>query len=1436
MKNKYELKNKRTDNTQRNGKKSSKAAKSDGKSKQRNSNEDLNACAAMYDERIGALNERIELIKKRENLINEKYENQIVSNKNKDNQNWPFESYESCFLSKSLPSFSLILPTALIRLEIDGAIHGPFRALLDTGAQPMLISFTLFKRMRCSSSLVTRRVLGVGSAALTIKRKVDVVLRPWFESRYSIRDRALVLPHQDSWSPILPSTVLQVQQKDDEFRRTLADPEYHIPKEVHIILGIGFMANILDRKLGYDMFGTALVSTHFGTVVMGKYNDNLDDEDEESPEIIRTIIDDTMEEKLSKMIERLWEMDCTGTGTESNRTKEQEMVEQHFMRTHRRDEAGRFVVHIPFKLNVNDIGSSRQIALRRFTYTERKMQRDPKMKEFYITQMREEIRTGHMVEITRPPRPNEICYHIPHHCVQMETKPRIVYDGSCKTNKGISVNEVQMLGEKLQADLHETTMRLRKYKVVVCGDIKKMFNQVKIDKSQWDCQRIFWREDPKDPLKEYWLTVVTFGLTSSAYLSVRCVLQAAKEAEKEFPEAAKTIQRDFYMDDCVTGADDDEKAIEKARDIDKILLGAGFKLRKWKSNSQTVLNALNEEDPDEQCSMVFAEDGQTNILGLKWLFAKDQYTFEVKTPLIQGPLTKRKIVSCLAQLFDPNGYVGPAIVKGKLIIQMLWKMKVDWDEPLDENMQRIWERFWEEIVHLEKFRIDRWIGTGKDTKCKLIGFSDSSQSAYGAVIYIRAEYPNGTIRCNLLMSKSRVAPLKTVTIPRLELAAAELLSNVVTSVKKSMDFQDMEYVLWTDSSPALYWLRKEPDSLKTFVANRVASIQRNTDIKFWKYVNTKDNPADLLSRGVMPSTLVNNKLWLHGPDWLTKPEGEWPVEQFAIKAPVEIDLELRVHTVTQFKDVLDIAVQEPTDEEPQLIPILSYADNLEKALRVTGYVIRYLNALRKKYKPPTIATRSKERRISPPTLQEKAWAMEYFVRKSQQEYFNKELTALKAGKSICDKSKLIALNPRLDKKELMRVGGRLDKANVDYEMKHPVIIPKKSRLAWLLMDFAHRVNRHGGVQVAMQHIRQKYWIPQLRDELKQYTRKCIECVRNKPLTEDQLMGDLPAERVCPGHAFEVTGVDYAGPFSMKYIERNGEEITRVKAWVALFVCMKTRAVHLEIVEDLTSSAFIACYERFVARRGSCYKMYSDNGTSFVGAEREIARAYKKWQQDGTVDSVAKRGTDWKFMTPGAPHQGGIYEAAVKSMKHHLRRVVGARLVEHQQFRTLLCNIEAVLNSRPLTPLTDDPEDIQALTPGHFLMGGPLVVPPPFRHMNDENSEGKKLWIERQKMLTHFWQRWQNEYLTTLQERKKWRREKENVKVGQLVLIRDETLPPAQWKLGRIIELFPGRDGLVRNVLIKTAKGELKRPVQKICILPIDSAIPTNGTDSTDPEL
>lgn len=351
--------------------------------------------------------------------------------------------------------------------------------------------------------------------------------------------------------------------------------------------------------------------------------------------------------------------------------------------------------------------------------------------------------------------------------------------------------------------------------------------------------------------------------------------------------------------------------------------------------------------------------------------------------------------------------------------------------------------------------------------------------------------------------------------------------------------------------------------------------------------------------------------------------------------------------------------------------------------------------------------------FDPPTGEEKATAMAYFLRKTQQAYYNMEITALKNGKKITGKSKIQPLKPIMDQDGILRVGGRLERSELDYEMKHPAIIPNESRLAKLFMNYAHRMTMHGGVQVSTHFIRQKYWIPKLRSELRNCIHHCVVCVRLNARLQDQLMSDLPADRIQIGKPFLQTGVDYAGPFNCKLVDKDGQELIVVKCWIVVFVCLKTRAIHLELVTELTSIAFIRCYERFIARRGRCQRMYSDNGTCFVGAEKPIRLAMDSWLKQSTLDHIHGKGTEWRFMAPAAPHQGGIYEAAVKSMKHHLKRVVGLQILTYDQFTTFLSQVEAILNSRPLHPLSDDPNDMQALTPGHFLVGEPLIVPTAF---------------------------------------------------------------------------------------------------------------------------
>lgn len=389
--------------------------------------------------------------------------------------------------------------------------------------------------------------------------------------------------------------------------------------------------------------------------------------------------------------------------------------------------------------------------------------------------------------------------------------------------------------------------------------------------------------------------------------------------------------------------------------------------------------------------------------------------------------------------------------------------------------------------------------------------------------------------------------------------------------------------------------------MKTYVSNRVSSIQEKTGIECWRHIDGKDNPADLLTRGITPAELIDNKLWLMGPEWLALPQSEWPKSHIRNELVEDAMSEVKVSAVLVYRDMLRIGLE----KTKQNLALLEYTGKLEKAVNILSYVDRFVNIWLGKTKVQCKRNRRGQiiPRVMPPSNEEKTKAMKYLIRKEQQEYFGKEIAAIRDGKAHMEKNSLESLRPVLDEEELLRLGGRLGRSKIDYEMKHPYIIPHDSRLAHLIMDYVHRQTKHGGIQVMMQYIRQKYWIPKLRNALRSIVHKCVVCVRMAARVETQLMAELPKERTQVGKAFLYAGVDFAGLFEIRLFGSDA----KIKIWIAIFVCMNTRAVHIEIVIGLSSVAFIACCERFIARRGRCLKIFSDNGTTFIGANKEIKR-------------------------------------------------------------------------------------------------------------------------------------------------------------------------------------------------------------------------------------
>ncbi|XP_017486035.1 PREDICTED: uncharacterized protein LOC108374567 [Rhagoletis zephyria] len=442
-------------------------------------------------------------------------------------------------------------------------------------------------------------------------------------------------------------------------------------------------------------------------------------------------------------------------------------------------------------------------------------------------------------------------------------------------------------------------------------------------------------------------------------------------------------------------------------------------------------------------------------------------------------------------------------------------------------------------------------------------------------------------------------------------------------------------------------------------------------------------------------------------------------------------------------------------------------------------------------------------------------ALEGLIRPDQHTHFMVEIKQLEAGSGLSSSTRLLSLNPFLDKNHIQRVGGRIENAELGHDQRFPLILPKSTPLVKLLKEQAHETKLRGGAQLMLHTLRRKFWILHARQAVKSFVHKCVVCRRHRGLMFKQQMAPLPGERVKPARPFVSSGVDYCGPFTLRIGTKRSR--TLVKTYLAIFICMVTKAVHIKVVDDLSAQAFLDAFTRFVSRRGPCRDLYSDNGTAFVGANRLLQEDFVAWHSESNHRALASMGTNWHFITPGAPHQGGLWEAAVKSAKHHLVRCVGAQSMWYSQLQTLAVRIEACLNSRPITPLYDDPQQKIALTPGDFLIGAPLLaVPEP--DVRDIPTNRLKQWQWARQVHQEFWKRWSEEYLTTLQRRNKCQKRSPDIRVNDIVLVKNENLPRTHWRMGRVMTVHPGNDGIVRNVTLKTTSGQLSRAVQKLCRL------------------
>ncbi|XP_071582412.1 uncharacterized protein [Temnothorax nylanderi] len=773
--------------------------------------------------------------------------------------------------------------------------------------------------------------------------------------------------------------------------------------------------------------------------------------------------------ELQDLLSRFWTQEELPKSTTAELTEEEEECERHFLTTYSRDATGRYVVRLPLKSNPSVLGESKAKALGCLKNLFQRFSNQSTFQQLYVNFLDEYLKMGHMTEVDASSDQTSVVHYLPHH--------------------GIEVHS-----------------------------------------DDWNLQRILWigREQQ---LLAYCLTTVTYGLRCAPFLALRTLQQLIKEEGHRFPKAIIPMKKGRFVDNIYGGSDTTSEAREIIQQVTGLCKAGGFPLHEWSSNHPEFLPNSEEGgltdieiEPTTSCK----------LLGLVWRPCTDTLHFSSAVP---GTITftKRAIASDIAKLYDPLGLISPIMIRAKIILQELWLLKTGWDETISVNLQERWTTFRQQLLQLEPLSLPRWLGILRcDTaRIEIHGFSDASQLAMAAVVYIRIPNGDNTFSVHMVCSKTKVAPLKRLTIPRLELTAALLLSRLIAIVKEALELLEALEFCWSDSEATIKWITAHPSGWKDFVRNRVSAIQEILPNGSWRFV---------------PGTEM----------WLSESQASWPS--------------------TEYRQTLDINME----ERP-------------------GYVML---------------------------------------------------------------------------------------AAIDIEAKHPLILPRRSPLTILVIEDAHRRSLHGGTQVTLSLLRETFWIIGGRAPVRSHILRCGRCARYRGIRAKQLMGQLPFVRVNPAWPFSHSGLDYAGPVTLK--TWRGRAAKSYKGYLAIFVCLATSAVHIEVVTDYTTDAFIAAYKRFSGRQGICFILWSDCGTNFVRADAELKRLFQQSSLElGDIAALlANDGTEWRFNPSSAPHFGGKLEAAVKSVKFHLKRVLGEKVLTYEEMTTITVQIEAVLNSRPLCPLTD----------------------------------------------------------------------------------------------------------------------------------------------------
>ncbi|XP_077974458.1 uncharacterized protein LOC144430402 [Styela clava] len=1109
----------------------------------------------------------------------------------------------------------------------------------------------------------------------------------------------------------------------------------------------------------------------------------------------------------------LWQM-CTDFIDSANNEKEeisprQQMFLDRVSESIKLKDDGHYEIDLPF-INPNSKLPSNYLQVKQRTESlKRRFIRDPNFYSEYKDFVENMLTMGYAEEVSDSTESEGQIWYINHHGVYHPEKKkiRVVFDCSSKF-QGICLNDVLLQGPDLANNLVGVLSRFRKNVVAVQGDIRSMFLQVKVPEKHRNYLRFFWWEDSdiNKPMKEFRMTAYPFGTVCSPSCCNYALKQSAEDNKHDFDiSVINAINDSFYVDDFFDSRPNAESAVSLVKNISAVCAKGGFEVLKWISNNRNVIAEIPEDMRSKNLkNLNLAVDALPleHALGMIWSVDEDILCFSVNPK--ERPCNRRGMLSVVNSIFDPMGLVQPVLQPVKVLMQMLCRQKFSWDDPIPPGVEQEWLKWLSELPKLKEFNVPRCfvpVDYGEVVETQIHHFSDASEKSYGAVSYLRMLNSSGQIHCVLLCGKSRLVPLKGSTIPRLELCAATISARTDKFFRNELKIEILASYFWTDSTTVLRYLANEDKVFKTFVANRVNLIKEVSEINQWYYVPSKLNPADVASRVMSVDAFLNYPEWKSGPSFLWKCHDEWPEQPDFLHSVSDGNLEIK-------KELPEKCFAAVKDQPCVLDDVVAKYSNWYHLKKIIAWMLRYINKLK------LIVGSNCNLKSGPVeslTVEEMILAEVEIIKHEQRKYILKEIDVLFKGKQIPKSSSLCNLQPFLEN-GLLCVGGRIRAANVEFNAKHPIIIPKESKIASLIIDYVHRTTGHNGREYLLAEINQKYWIVKGNALVRSVLRGCVPCRKRQRPPESQLMADLPENRLIPDKPpFTYVAVDCFGPFLIK------QGRSEVKRYGVLFTCLVSRAVHVEIANSLDTSAFIMSLRRFIARRGQVIEMRSDNGTNFPSGERELRDAIKSWNKNQIHDYLLQKNIKWIFQTPASSHHGGVFERQIRTIRKIFNAICCEQVLTDESLRTLMCECENIVNERPITTVSNDPKDLTPLSPNNLLLmkEEPMLPPGVF---DPKDMYARKRWKQVQYLADVFWKRWRKEFLPLLQCRQKWNKVQRDLQKDDIVLVVNENQPRNTWLLGRVIETYQDSKGRVRSVGVQTKYSIFQRPVTKLVLL------------------